>query len=495
MASTFLKILSNTKTRTLVLLTGGVLIVGILIAIASSNKSNEPLEKQASKTSSLPKGIESTPGAKTSEKYKALQEKANTIGAEKAEKKGGTFIPTIVSDNKPKNTEDLQSQFMKALEQADVTKNQKALVQDPRLNQLLAQQKQDDAATDALNKQRQAQAKAEQMVALNDQKLKAIETVAQAMEEQSKAALAAWNDVPLQAYNIGEWEANKKQRGLNSESDDSSGNGRTTDSKQVILKAGTILFASLETAINSDEPGPIMAKITQAPYKDAKLVGKIELPPNDGEKITLKFETLNIPNEPTSTKINAVAIDPDTARTALASKVDHHYLLRWGTLFSSAFLSGYSKAVAKSGTTVNASTVPGQSSVTTITSPLSGKQQFFEGLGEVGTKWSEQLGQNFSRKPTITIAPGTGIGVLVLSDVKLGVDPNSQKDQSPQTQTSGSNTNEQQKTNPNPSSASSADILNALVQNAAKINVANTQTPAQGQPAASKTNSSYNTSK
>ena len=331
------------------------------------------------------------------------------------------------------------------------------LAQDPRLAQLLAQQKQDDAAADALNRQRQSQLNAERMAALNEQRLKAIETVAQAMEEQGKAAFSAWNDVPQQAYNVGEWETNKNQSELSAD-----GNNGSVDNRPVVLKAGTILFANLETSVNSDEPGPIMAKIIQPPFKDSKLIGKIELPPGDGEKITLRFDTLSIPTEPNSSKIDAVAIDPETARTALASDVDHHYLLRWGTLFGSAFLSGYSKAVSRSGTTVTTNNVPGASTLTTSNAPLSGKQQMFEGLGEIGSKWSEQLGNNFSRKPTITIAPGTGIGILILADVKLGIEPK-QKETLDQT-----NPTEQQKT------ANSMDLLSAIVQNAAKTNTAAT---------------------
>ena len=38
--------------------------------------------------------------------------------------------------------------------------------------------------------------------------------------------------------------------------------------------------------------------------------------------------------------IQAVAIDPQTARTALAGQINNHYLLKYGTLFASSFLQG-----------------------------------------------------------------------------------------------------------------------------------------------------------
>ena len=194
----------------------------------------------------------------------------------------------------------------------------------------------------------------------------------------------------------------------------------------------------------------------QPPFKDAKLIGTMQVPGDKAEKITLKFDTLNIPAEPMSSKINAVAIDQDTARTALATDVDHHYLLRWGTLFGSAFLEGYSKAVGKSGTTSQSVQVPGQSTTTTTNTPkLSGRQQFFEGLGEVGSKWGEQLKQTSSRSPTIKIASGTGIGILILSDVKLGPEPVKKEKSTAKEEKNQANAN-----------ANPLDLLNAIVQNA-----------------------------
>lgn len=454
MAISLLKVLSNAKTRTLVILTGGIMLAGVIVAIISSGKTGEPLENRASKTSQVPSGVESTPGAKTSEKYRELQDKANTIGAAKAEKKGGTFIPTIVADNKDKKAEDLQSQFLKALTPAPP-----AVPQDPRLAQILAQQKQDAAAENLLRKQQQAQANAERMTAMNDQRLKAIETVANAMEDQAKAAFTTWNDIPQQTFVEGDSKKDKKNTANNTNNSNNPG----VDNRKVVLKSGTILFAVLETSVNSDEPGPIMARIIQPPFKDAKLIGKIELPPENGEKVSLQFDTINIPSEPTSNKISAVAIDPDTARTALATDVDHHYLLRWGSVFGSTFLQGYAKAVAQSGTTVQTATVPGQTTTTTQTPALTGRQQVFEGLGAFGTKLSEQMGPMFSRKPTITIAPGTGIGVLILADVKLGPEPI----QPGQVQAGGNNqiTTGQKGTN-------SIDLLNSILQNAGQSNQA-----------------------
>ena len=41
------------------------------------------------------------------------------------------------------------------------------------------------------------------------------------------------------------------------------------------------------------------------------------------------------------------------------------------------------------------------------------------GLGNVGTQYASQMGQNFSVPPTVQVAGGTGIGLLLMSDLTM----------------------------------------------------------------------------
>ncbi len=190
--------------------------------------------------------------------------------------------------------------------------------------------------------------------------------------------------------------------------------------KDTILKAGTVLFAILETAVNSDEPGPILARIVQPPLQNTTIIGSMQTSSNKyAEGLLLSFSTANIPDRIRTYGITAVAIDPDTARTAIASDVDHHYLLRWGTLFAATFLQGYSKAVAQSGTKVDTSSNGAQSVTTTTQSPLNPTQQVHQGLSEVATAWGQGISTFSSRPTTITIKAGTSIGLLLTADFTI----------------------------------------------------------------------------
>jgi len=271
--------------------------------------------------------------------------------------------------------------------------------------------------------QKDAMATRARQAQISEQQQKKIDALVASMESQSKNFYQNWAETSNQQFVQGQKKEDKHSddsssgSGSSGSSGSSSGQGGTSAGK-VLIKAGTILFASLDTAVNSDEPGPVMGTITQGTYKGAKILGSVQLASTGGtdrpEKVTLNFSTLNIHDSEKSLTLNGVAIDPDTARTALASDVDHHYLLRYGTMFASSFMSGYAKVIASQGT-VQTSTTTG--STTTTTPALSPRQEIFAALGEVGTRFGDSTSSYFTMPNTITVNAGTGFGLLVLADV------------------------------------------------------------------------------
>jgi len=236
------------------------------------------------------------------------------------------------------------------------------------------------------------------------------------MEGQSKAAMQAWNEVPAQQYAAGTLAAADSSKTKESKATDASLKAKGP----LLIKAGSIVYAVLDTAVNTDEPGPVMATIVQGPLKGSKVMGSLQFG-GRAEKVTLNFTTLSSTDFPKSFSISAVAVDPDTARTALASDVDHHYLLRYGSLFGSAFLSGYGQAIAQQGatSTVTPSATGAGNQVSTTNPQLSPEQQVFAGLGAVGQAWSSALGNNMSIPTTVKVDAGLGIGLLFLTDVSV----------------------------------------------------------------------------
>lgn len=248
--------------------------------------------------------------------------------------------------------------------------------------------------------------------------LKAIEAN---MAAQAGELFASWAPPPTQQY------VESKDKNKTDSSAGGGPNGMPGSENQqqatageeggTVIKAGTIMFGTLDTGINSDEQSPILATIVQGPLKGSKLLGQFS---RVDKKVVLSFNVLSVPSLPNSMTVNAVAIDADTARTAISSDVDNHYLLRYGTLFASSFVAGLGEAVLQSGSTTVDSTF---GTSTTQNPTTSATEKGLIALGNVGNQYSRILAQNFNRPPTVKVESGTGIGILLMSDLNLPVLP------------------------------------------------------------------------
>ncbi len=109
--------LSNSKTRTFVILLGAIIFVGVVVAIVRSKQAPEDaLSKQGSQAVPVPADIKATPGNVVPEKYRELQIQENERRAQEALQKKSSAIPTIIGaigENSDKGNADAA-----ALEQA-----------------------------------------------------------------------------------------------------------------------------------------------------------------------------------------------------------------------------------------------------------------------------------------------------------------------------------------------------------------------------------------
>lgn len=458
---------SNVKIRTMMILTVGIMLLVIVVGLIGLRRSNQAANAaQLTKASNL----QSVPGIKpTSAQYAQIQQTVNQQNYEQAVTSQGTAIPTIINQqglgaaNNP-DAYNLNNDGSNGANQnagANGTngaggtdganggtngKSSSSLTA-AQLKEMAAQQKaQMDDMQKKLDELSSQQAQQQLQQTEGD------------MQKEAQQLLASWNgnsNNPTQSFVQGDWAKNANKQN-NSGTAGSSSNSTSTNTinptafdSDVMIKAGTVLFGVLTTAVNSDEPGPVMATIVDGQYKGTKLIGSIQnSPPIPGSggatKLVLNFTTMSVPYLPESISVSAVAIDPDTARTALASDVDHHYLDRYGSLFASAFLEGWGQQISSAGTTVTVSPFGGTTSTrngtgstqtvvvnpdgtttTTTTNAPTGSsggtfgigQNVAAGLGQIGTNWGQQLGDTFNRPNTVIINSGVSVGLLFLNDV------------------------------------------------------------------------------
>lgn len=228
------------------------------------------------------------------------------------------------------------------------------------------------------------------------------------MSTQASQLFAAWVS-PNQQYVAGTPDLNRLGAGLGG-----AWSGSPAGAKAPAVKAGTIMYAVLLTAVNSDEPGPVLAEIVQGKFKGARIMGTLS---NQGQKVLLSFNTLTLPKLSESVVINTVAIDENTARTALSSDTNNHYWLRYGTLFASAFIQGYGQSFINSAPNYNISLFPSPTPDQSQKINLSPRDRIFVGLGQVGLQYSSVLRNIFNTPPTVKVFSGTPMGILFLSDL------------------------------------------------------------------------------
>ena len=182
----------------------------------------------------------------------------------------------------------------------------------------------------------------------------------------------------------------------------------------MLLKAGDILFAVLNTALNSDQANtPVLATVVVGHYKGAKLLGGFE---RQEDKLVGKFSRMSIPSDSSSMAINAYAIDQNTAQSAMATSVNHHYLLRYGSLFSAAFLQGFGTYFSNG---QNSACPPNATiCINTQKAAVTTQNAAYAGLGQIGSALSNAMAQQFNMPPTVKLAQGSAIGILIMDDVR-----------------------------------------------------------------------------
>jgi type IV secretory pathway VirB10-like protein/polyhydroxyalkanoate synthesis regulator phasin len=246
-----------------------------------------------------------------------------------------------------------------------------------------------------------------------------IEALMNAMSGQAQQLISAWQP-PTMLYKAGSESKPGSSASGAAEAASSSKKkspSSATLNKSVLIKAGAIIFAVLDTTVNSDYPeAPVMATIVSGAYQGAKLLGKLNTqkgPSGQLDRVTLSFTLMNTDEWPASKSIQAYAIDPDTARTVLASQVDYHYLKRFGAIIATSFVRGYADAINNSGATTTTG-IFGTSSTRPQFSP---GEKLATAIGQIGQTLGTVTQNYVNTPPTVRVDSGVGLGILFMADV------------------------------------------------------------------------------
>lgn len=400
----FKKIMSDPKQRNIYLATASVGVLAIVIGlfVATSGSKQAPTNNTA--VPSVPSTVKSLPGTSNSEVYNQKVEESNKINAEDALKNDKTFVAPPVNDkvNASSPLDDLDKQRQKAKEE----EQQKA--EELKKPEVVEQPKEEPKVEQPAPPPPPpvVQAKPQKKWGSDDDYI-LLSTLANSWKAR---------DSKSEFNYVGTTVSNQNTNGAaNSQNAQQMSSTQQSNSKGMLIgKAGTIYHAVLETGINSDEPSPVLAKIVSGDLKGARIIGNMV---TSGSKVVVEFNTMSVPSMSTSIKIKAVAVDPATARTGLASDVDNHYFLKYGLLLGATFLGGYADAVSQQNTQTNVS----NGTVVVSRSNFDNQQLAMQGFGAVGKELAnETRTRTQNLKPTITVNSGIAIGVLLMDDLYSG---------------------------------------------------------------------------
>lgn len=196
---------------------------------------------------------------------------------------------------------------------------------------------------------------------------------------------------------------------------------------KIVAHLGELFYGTMDLEANSDYSTFVQATVIGGPMNGAKLQGAFK---RTTDRLEIIFSKASLDGK--TLAVSAIATHPENKEIGLATDVNHHYLTRFGGLFTAAFIRGYGENLEREGTevTVNADT----GTVVESTPNRSNKDLALLGGAEVADEASQYLRGAVNRPPTVVVAANTPIGILLrgdVIDVTAPVDPQKAPDQLP----------------------------------------------------------------
>lgn len=176
---------------------------------------------------------------------------------------------------------------------------------------------------------------------------------------------------------------------------------------QALLKPGRVYYGKIDSKVNSDVPGPVLASVESGKLTGARLLGGFT---KAHDYVVIKFSSITMPNGDVY-PLEAYAVDAKNMEDGLAGNVDHHYLSRYGALLAGSFLYGFGQAEMYAG---GAGTVTQFGTPVFVPNTSTLISQSMMGLGTAGQMVSNLTSQGFNRPSTVTVPKGQAVGILII---------------------------------------------------------------------------------
>lgn len=187
--------------------------------------------------------------------------------------------------------------------------------------------------------------------------------------------------------------------------------GLKSTGKNVLIKTGNTLYATLDSEVNTDDGGVVLATVRGGDWAGSKLIGRVEQAP---QNIRIVFSTLAPQDGRPTLSINALALRDTDLKQGVAETIETHLLSRYAALAASSLLGGAGKAFQDG---IGSTVVTGSSTVTTREEPSS-KEIIGNAIGGLGDAFSGEVKSGFNRPTTYATPANKGFVLYFLQDVE-----------------------------------------------------------------------------
>lgn len=175
-----------------------------------------------------------------------------------------------------------------------------------------------------------------------------------------------------------------------------------------LLRAGSMLMATTDLALNSDVGGPVALTIRSGQMRGAQLIGKFE---RKEEWLRMELDRMVTPAATLS--VEAIGLDIETTLNAVEGDVDRHIMYRYGWWGIGTALSAIGKAAEG-----NVDKDVFVSDGTIVESTASDSQREIKmALGELGQDLGEVMRDRINRPITVSLKVNDEVGVFFMEDV------------------------------------------------------------------------------
>jgi intracellular multiplication protein IcmE len=408
-----------------------IIMAGVGLAVAAALGAFSTPPAPANSTLVSAPSLNEAPGGKASPYFIEQNKQANAQRANQALQQGGSALPTPVGN--PVDIEDLTNPNKK----------------DP----LMEFRQETERLKEEMKQQKQVQAQQMQVLqqqVQQPQQQQEDDSLARAMQRQMQQLMDGWapHSMKLVAGTATGTAGPTARADRTSERDGNNGeaaaatqaNAIPLAAQKPVIAAGTVNYAQLLTEANSDVPSPILAQILSGPLAGGRAIGRFKV---SNDYLVMEFATVTLKGKEYT--VDALALDPNTTLSGMATEVDHRYFTRILLPAAGAFVSSFGTALGQGGANT---TVTGDETVISQTAK-SKTEAMYAGVGAAGTT-AGQFFQNEANqtKTLVRVAVGTPLGLFFLTSVR---DPDTQQNAQ----------NQAQQLYPNQAQASAAALANA----------------------------------